>query len=276
MALSRTLRIAGGRALASTLIWALGSVGTWRLLNDAAVRPYFTAAAEPMPLLPWLQLTKSLYPAVWVLLAVASLWIVLDQITVAGAASEIADRGGGTSRLARWCTEAARNVGPLVRIGIVSMLLVGLGAFALKLAFRWLLRRSWRAGWTLDTELLLRAIEVLSMAGWLFLVGAWSTWCRLITVLDDRPRVRGTAVLVLRAFWRRPLGGPLVFVLAEGATTALLGAIIVAWRQSPPESAGGLAVLVLCWLLALCATALVWALLLERAAAIRHAIRSSE
>lgn len=65
---------------------------------------------------------------------------------------------------------------------------------------------------------------------------AASTWCRVITLLDDRTRTRRSLLLALAVFRAVP-AAPLVF-LATTAAAKLAGlAMLVIWRQAEPWQA---------------------------------------
>ncbi len=154
----------------------------------------------------------------------------------------------------------------MFRIVLLAILLdlLGLGAIILiaeKIGVHGLL-----AGWSSVTlDVVLPRLRLLLTAAWIALVGAGAFWCRLVMVADGRRRIRSAFFIVLRAWRRAALAGPVTFIAVTWMLQVLLGAVIVLWRQHPAADSTQANLRVCGWALLLLLSAVVWHWLLRAA-----------
>lgn len=144
-------------------------------------------------------------------------WL-LDQWILAGALTVLDPRRGGRVRVLRSLWDARRHVWTFLRIAFVGVVLAGLWALVVNKGTDWLDEVSLRQGWTGTERMGLAVGRAVAIATGIALIGTFTFWCRVLTVLDGRVRVRRTVFHTVRLWWRRPLSGP--------AASLVLGALL--------------------------------------------------
>ncbi len=229
----------------------IGAIG-----ESVANRPYFAAAADPLPLVPLARLMARLPGPVWATLALAAAVAWLGNLLLTAGA--VAIFGAGRSGPPRvWRTVFGAGTHALwayLRIALVALLLAIVGARILGAIGDRLIEHAVRDLWTLRAQLFIQLGRGVAILCWLTLVGVFAWWCRVIVVADRRRRVRRLWTVVPRLWWRHPVGALLIhFVLALAGLLAG-AAVIVAWRQSPAGTPGW----TLLWLAVLAGLSLLW------------------
>lgn len=231
--------------------------------GGAARRPYYTDVEGRLPLLHlarfFMELPDGFAPALAVAVALA---ILGDQVVTGGAlalAGPERPPGDRVMVLATVSREGLAHLWAFLRVVGLGLVIVIAGIALIRLPFKRLDVTGYRSGWTGQTRMVtLPFLSMSAMALWLSTTGAWVFWCRLITAVDGRRRVRRTGLLALRVFWRHPLRSWGLFVVTTLATTLLSGALLVAWRQAEPGTGGGALGWFVGWLLTLLLQAFVW------------------
>src|SRR5262249_9073457 len=141
---------------------------------------------------------------------------------------------------------------------------IGLGV--IRAIFKRLDIVAYQSGWTGETSVMkMPMLATFLMFAWIASVGAWTFWCRLMTAVDGRRRVRRTGLLVFRVFWRHPLRSWGIFTGVTLATPLGSAAILIAWRQAEPRTGSGVVAWLLLWLAGLIVQSFVWVWLLRAA-----------
>lgn len=245
------------------LVAGLSGVG-----SGVARRPYYTEVEGKLPLVHLLRLFRDL-PGSFVPAAIAGvvLAVLADQLLTGGAlaffdpARPASERGKVSTAVFK---DGLAHFWAFLRIIGLSLVLWAVGIALLRLVFKRLDVMAYQSGWAGRTVLLrLPVLSTLLALLWMASVGAWTFWCRLLTVADRRVRVRRTGLLVLRVFWRHPLRSWGVFTAATLLATLVSGAVLVAWRQAEPRTGGGVLGWALLWLVTLLVQASVWLWLLR-------------
>ncbi len=218
--------------------WAKG----WSLIAAGPARqPYFTDVSGPLPLPHILQMFRIVGDKVpMVALGCAALAVLLSALLTAGALAVLApDRParGWRSMVSHAWSEGWEHLPAFLRILVLEVITLGLGMWLIGKAFDRLDITGQKGLWTAYTrEVLLPLIKLLCSGAFMATVGAWGLHTRLLTVADERRRVRRTALLTLRLWRRRPWAGPGLFVVTTLAGVLLSGWVLVTWRQAPPGS----------------------------------------
>jgi hypothetical protein len=236
--------------------------------GGAARRPYYTEVEGRLPIAHLVRVFQDL-PTSFVPAVVASvvLAVLADQLLTGGALALLdpaRPRGERIRVIATVWRDGLTHLWPFLRAALLGLVLSAAGIALLRLLFKRLDVAGYRSGWTGQTVMLTLPMLSLSLSLlWLAVVGAWVFWCRLITAADGRRRVRRTGLLALRVLRRHPLRALGLFVALTLASTILSGAVLVAWRQADPGSAGRAIPWFLGWLCMVLAQAFVWHWLLR-------------
>lgn len=252
------------------LLAGLGGVS-----QGAARQPYYTDRTEPwrpLPLAPLVRLLGEQIPALMpaILLGVV-LVILADQVLTGGALVLLAPERAtspnttpGEPRRAPvrvWLTiwrEGLVHLWAFLRAVLLGVLLVMLGVALLRLLGRRIDLWAYRAGWTGTRKAAATLGLTLTTLLWLASVGAWVFWCRVITAVDARWRVRRTGLLVLRVFWRHPLRSWGQFMALTLLSLFVSGGVLFGWFRAEPGTVGGALGWFVLWLITLGLQALVW------------------
>jgi hypothetical protein len=243
--------------------------------RGAARQPYYTDPTHPwrrLPMAPLVRLLGEQLPAVLpaILLGVV-LAILADQVLTGGALVLLAPEraapasaASGEQRRAPvrvWVTiwrEGLVHLWAFLRAVLLGALLAALGLALVRLAGRRIDLWAYRSAWTGAGEAFVSFVLTLTALLWLASVGAWVFWCRLITAVDARWRMRRTGLLVLRVFWRHPLRSWGQFVGLTLLSLLISGGVLFGWFQAEPSTVGGALGWFTLWLITLGIQALVW------------------
>lgn len=246
------------RLVLALLAGALGvAAGAARLGDTVSRRPVFVEASDPLPVAE-LSAFLGRFPAeIWAALAGGVLLgFGAHLLLTAGALDLLARRPDGRARVLRTVVGAgAAHLWAFLRLALLGLVLLALGAKGLAELFEKLGEVGERAGWTAETLIVRLGLARAGLTvAWATLVGLFVLWGRVIVVAESRRLVRRLPAVVLRLWWRRPVRA--VGVHGVLAVTLLLvqGAILAAWRQSPAPPWGWIAL----WLLGLLVAAFVW------------------
>jgi hypothetical protein len=245
------------------LLSALGGVA-----SGVARSPYYTDVSGRMPILHVARLVREL-PTVFLpmtFLGVA-LAVLGDQLLFGGGAALFDPERPKTGRI-RVLQMVLRDGLPtlwvFLRAVLLGLLLSAAGVGIIRAVTKRISTAGSRAGWTGETlTLTLPLISLVLFALWLATAGAWVFWCRLITAADGRHLVRRTGLLVWRVFARSPLRSWGLFVGLTLVSILASGAVLFAWRQAEPRSAGAVLLWATAWLSTLAVQAVVWVWLLR-------------
>jgi hypothetical protein len=237
-------------------------------VSGPARRPYYTAVDGPLPLAHLIRLFRELPGSIAGALAAGVVLSILGDQMVTGAALAMFDPGRPREPKVRVFAALFRDglthLWAFLRVIGLSLVLWGIGLGLVRFVLHRLEITAYRSGWSGETALVkLTLLGVLLALVWMASVGAWTFWCRLITVADGRRRVRRTGLLVGRVFWRHPLRSWGVFTALTLATTLASGAVLVAWRRAEPSSGGGVLGWALSWLGMLFLQSFAWLWLLR-------------
>lgn len=271
-----TLRLLALRFLMVVLMSLPGLLaGLAGVSRGAARQPYYTDRTEPwrrLPLAPLVRLLGEQLPAVIpaILLGVV-LVILADQVLTGGALVLLAPERAASASTAPdgprrapvrvWLTiwrEGLVHLWAFLRAVLLGVLFAALGMALLRLVGRRIDLWAYRAGWTGARQGAVMLGLTLAALFWLASVGAWVFWCRLITAVDVRWRVRRTGLLVLRVFWRHPLRSWGLFVGLTLLSLFISGVVLFGWFQSEPGTIGGALGWFTLWLITLGGQAFVW------------------
>ncbi|MDQ7005697.1 MAG: hypothetical protein Q9Q40_00540 [Acidobacteriota bacterium] len=240
------------------------------LASGAGRSTWLTASSSRLDLPRLITLFMEIGPAAGAAIAItAALALLGQQVLTAGAIVwldrvRLGERPHGAFHSV--VAEGTPWLWTLLRVALLAVLLDLLGLGVITLAAGKIALHGLVAGWssvTLDVRL--PRLHALAMAGWIALVGAGAFWCRLVMVADGRRRVRSAFFVVLRAWRRAPLAGPLVFIASTWLLQAGLGAGLYAWRQHPSATAAAAMLRLVAWLVLLLLPAALWHWLLRSA-----------
>lgn len=209
---------------------------------SAARAPYFTDVAGPLPAAHLARLPGALGGAALgaATLLAALLFLLAEQVITAGALVWLDPRRGrdGRGPVAVVAREGLAQLWIFLRIAAFSLLALAAGGYAIRAGFASLEVRGDVAGWSGRTlVLLLPALQLLALALWAAVVGAWALCCRTLSVIDERRRVRRTALIALGVLRRHP-GRALGYLVGVALCTALAGGgVLFLWRQQAPSGA---------------------------------------
>lgn len=231
--------------------------------SGVARRPYYTGVEGKLPLVNLVRLFKDLpggflpAAAVGVVLAVLA-----DQLLLGGAVAlfDPARPPGGKVRVfATVLKDGLTHLWAFLRTIGLSLVLWAIGIGLIRFIFKKLDIMAYQSGWSGQSSVLrLPLLSTFLTLLWIASCGAWAFWCRLITAADGRRRARRTGILVLRVFRRHPLRSWGIFTALTLASTLLSGAVLIAWREAEPRTAGRLAGWLLLWLGTLAVQSFVW------------------
>ena len=213
-----------------------GRAGIGRYVGGQA---HLAEQAGPLSLTATLDLLQNLPPSFLGLVAVATLtFMFVDQVLTAGALIVLDPQRPIPSRtrvLRILWDEASSHFWPFIRVLLLGLVVVALGNVAIIRVFDALGERAAVGGSNAIVRFVyLLGGQALVTAIWVAFVGGLTFWCRVLTVADQRTRVRRTAVLALRVLKRRPLRGPLLFA---GVTLAVqVVGLLVLLAISPPST----------------------------------------
>jgi len=159
-----------------------------------------------------------------VIAAAAALFWLIDQLLMAAALQTLDPRR--TTKVAVWRgirTGLTRHLLPMMRISLLGLVLVGLWTAAVMKGTEWMGPMMAREGWVATDRALQPVLRAALLSGGFAAVGAFTFWCKVLTVTDKRRRVRRTVFHAIRLAWRRPISGVLTSaVLAWMATLSTL------------------------------------------------------
>jgi hypothetical protein len=229
----------------------LGGIG-----ESIGNRPYFSAAPDPLPLIPLVRMVELVPGPVWaaLLLAAVTAWVG-NLLLTAGAVTLFDPARRGRPRIWRMVFDAgANNLWAYLRISLTALVLVVVGARVIAMLAEQILEHGQVAGWTMRSRFMLHVGRGLATVCWLTLVGVFAWWCRVIVAADGRRRVRRLWAVVPRLWWRRPFAALLPHLLL--ALFALLAGswVLYLWRQSSAGTIGW----ALSWLTVLAGVTLLW------------------
>jgi len=218
-------------------------VGQGAIGDALGRRPYFAEASDPLPMMRLARFLGDVPGSVWGTLAVGAVVAWWLQLILTAAAVELlrpdgasADRPGkGAARGLRDALGRVRGrfTWPYVRVVLLAMVLLALGAVFVSMVFGRIADAGHHAGWPgkiVAFQLPLARMGLLW--AWASVVGTIALWCRIILVADDRRRVRRTLPLVFRLFVRRLFASLFFHWVLALASVALGAVVLVAWRQS--------------------------------------------
>lgn len=231
------------------------------LADRYGTRPALAGHPGPLPVFLVADLLSELPKSFTVLAAagVAAL-MLFEQVLSAGALARLDPERSTASLRDRWrgaWREGVPHFWRFVRIKLLAVVLFALGAWLIGKLFSPLFEHGERAGYTgLTLVVLLPGARLLATTLWLAVVGALAFWCRLLTVADDRRRVRRTVLHVLQVFRRRPWQALGFFVVATMG--ANLGGTALLVLLAPPHRGLGAVARAVVWLALLLAHSYVW------------------
>lgn len=212
-----------------------------RGLVEAASRPHLTDVEGPLPVFHLIRF-MDLFPTSWIPVTAACvvLVVLLNQWLNAGALGLLTPgrdpAGGSVAAVLRH--HGGRNLVAFLLILVLSVALCGLGYVVVDATFERIHLAGERGGWTARAlGLHLPALHVLCGTVWIALVGAWSLWCRLLTVHGDGRLHLATLWRVFPIWAREPLAGPFFCVAVTVGAQFAAGLVLIAWRQRAPEGA---------------------------------------
>jgi hypothetical protein len=243
--------------------------------EGAASRPYytdFTALGRRLPVVPLIRLLAESLPVVQPLILLGVVLVVLaDQVLTGGAlvllAPERSAAAGAAPEETRrapvrvWLTiwrEGLVHLWALLRAVVLGVMFAALGVALLRLLGKRIDLWAYRAGWAGARKVVVSLGLTLMTLLWWAWVGAWVFWCRIVTAVDARWRVRRTGLLVLLVFWRHPLRSWGQFVGLTLLSISVSGVVLLGWFQAEPRSVGGALGWFVLWLITLGAQAFVW------------------
>jgi hypothetical protein len=240
--------------------------------QGAARQPYYTDIVGRLPMAPLVRLLGEQIPALVPVVLLGVLLVVLaDQVLTGGALvllgparsvpASAASDGQRRPPVRVWVTvwrEGLVHLWAFLRAVLLGLLLAALGVALLRLVGRRIDVWAYRSGWTGSRRAAVTLGLTLTTLLWLASVGAWVFWCRLITAVDARWRVRRTGLLVLRVFWRHPLRSWGLFVALTLLSLLVSSSVLFGWFQAEPSTTGGALGWFALWLITLGAQALVW------------------
>jgi hypothetical protein len=245
------------------LLTAVGGVS-----SGVARMPYFTDVSGRLPILHLAQMGSELPGAFAGMMLLGIVLAVLgDQLLLGGGVAlfdPARPQGGRVRVLGMVLREGLPTLWAFLRAVLLGILFSAAGVGAIRAVLKRIGTAGARAGWTGETTALtIPLIGFVLIALWLGTVGAWVFWCRLITAIDGRQRVRRTGILVWRVFARSPLRSWGMFVGLTFLSILVSGAVLFAWRQAEPRSGGSILLWATAWLATLAAQAFVWVWLLR-------------
>jgi hypothetical protein len=240
------------------LVTSLASVS-----DGIARRPYYTEVDGRLPFIHLIRLFRELpgsfLPAAAIGVVLA---IVADQLLTGGALAmfDPARPAGEKVKVgAAVLRDGLTHLWAFLRTIGLSLVLMGVGIGLLSFGLKKLEVMAYRSAWSGQMAVLrLPLLFTLLVLVWLASVGAWTFWCRLLTVADGRVRVRRTGLLVFLIFVRHPLRSWGLFTGLTLLTTLGSGAALLAWRRAEPRTAGGVLGWALLWLFTLFVQSLGW------------------
>ena len=232
-------------------------IGLGALGDTVGRRPYFTEAADPLPVFELVRLAGAIPGAVWGALTAGVVGAWLGNLLLTAGAVEVLGRTRET-KVRVWRTvfeTGTRTFWVYLRLALLGAVLIFGGAKLLGVIFDRLVDHGAAAGWT--GQSLARTVPLVHgvlLLTWATLVGVMIWWCKVITVADERRLVRRLPLMVLRLWWRRPLQGVVFHVVLSVVTLFASAAVLFGWRQSAAGPAGWIVL----WLVVLGVMAFVW------------------
>jgi hypothetical protein len=211
------------------------------IAGSVALSPYYTEVEGRLPVIHLQrflgELPSSILP---LLVGMAFLGLILNQIMSAGALVYFRGTEKEEDNPGLWhllFNEGLPYFWRFMRILCIALALFLLGVFALGKFFEYLALRGEVAGWSGATLMIdLPALKVSACTFWLWLVGGWAYATKVITVLDNRRRIRRTAFHSLRLCWRHPVRLMAFYALLTLLGTLTGAALLFAWRQGVPRT----------------------------------------
>ncbi len=231
--------------------------------------PWFTEVDGRLPVIHLFRLfgeLGSLGPA----LLFAGVFAVLgNQLLTAGALSIFLRRATDPDRprvLRAIGRDGTAHLGAFLRMLLLGLLVSAIGASVVGQGMEAIGHIGDRRAWTAATTVLwLPLISGVAVAIVIAATGAWLLAARAFTVADGRRRVRRSALLALRACWRRPIAWVARFVVTTIALSVGSCGILFAWGQTAPGD-GALAGWIALWALVLFVQASLWVWLVRESA----------
>lgn len=232
--------------IAVSLPWLIVAQGA---VSDGIARsPYYTSVQGRLPVVHLLRLFGELPPTLILLLSiVVVVGLFFSQLLNAGALAFFDQGGRSEVNPAVWRRLLHGGLPffwVFARILLSAFFFVLLGFWALGWAFDTLLLKGEPAGWSgLTLSLHLPLLKGLGCMCWLWLVGSWAHAAKVITVLDNRRRLRRTFFLALRFCWRHFFRLVIFFALVTFLASVSGAALLFFWRQSVPRSGAAFSLL---------------------------------
>jgi hypothetical protein len=262
-----SLRLIGLRVLLQVLCFAPAyAAAVLGITESHGYRPELAEHPGPLPVSEVSRLFRDLPSTFWLLSGLGIVAVVLlDQLLTAGGLALLDPTRSQDEPVRVGATiwrQGKQHFWRFVRVVLLVAVLFGLGAMLLGWLFDTWSEHGARVGYSGLTEVVvLPGLRLLAATLWLAVVGALACWARLLTVADDRQRVRRTTVHVLRLFWRRPGRSLVFFVVLSVAVQVLGGAVLV--RSAPPVRGSEALERVVAWALYLIIHGYVWHWLLH-------------
>ena len=235
---------------------------TMHLKQTIGRRPWFEGLETPLDVLSLKFLMAELSGGMSLLiLGVLLIW-VLQLVWLAGAVQILDSSKNDLPR--KIFANGWRYLGRFIRIAIFSIIAIIVFHFAMKFVFGSFATRAELEDWTIQRGIfdLILWRGVVTFIG-LTLIGTFAFWARVITVADNRRKLRRLPLLLLRLFVRRPVSALLVQFCSIAVVLFVQGVALWSWRQS----AGGLTWLIL-WALLLLIASWLWQIRIRAALAV--------
>lgn len=235
--------------------------GIWAAVNaideSAGRLPSLAGVTKPMPIVHLIRLAEYLNGYFVALLAIGVVVAFIgQQLLLAGGLVILDPRLEKSPRVWRSVVDTGTlHLWTFLRIALFNLLILSLGLAGIHWLFDALRRHGLLAGWSAQSLVLdLSWLQLIISLVWVGFVGSWGFWCRVLSVVDQRRRVRRTAFVALFLFWRHPFSGPLFYALTSFTSFCLGAWVLALWRQSSSPWP----VWALLWALVLLAQACIW------------------
>jgi len=232
-----TRRLIAARWLISILAALPGVLVAGKALGELmARRPFFSDAADPLPLVQFSTLLGRMPGSVWAALGLGLVLAWLANLLLTAGAVEILDPARSEGKVRVWRSTVdtgTRFLWQYPRVSLLALVLVVLGAALLGKGFTRIAEHGEVARWsgyTLSVVLpLIRGFVVLA---WASLVGVLAWWLRVLLVADGRRLLRRLLPVVPRIWWRHSVQALLLHWLLAMGSVLLAAQVLIAWRQS--------------------------------------------
>ncbi len=198
---------------------------------------WFTGPGNPSPAVQSLKLLDVAFGMKMKMFVLLCLLIALagHQMLTSGAIRILNPRSQGKQRVMKTVIlSGMETLWPYLRIVFWSIIWLAAGASVISWLFEFFTDGGTKAGWTILTmNVTIPFLKTAALLLWANLVGAFAHWCRVLTRVDNRKRVRRTVLLVFKSWRRVPFQGPFFYVIVSVFSSVTGALTLFAWRQSP-------------------------------------------